>query len=55
VSELEEYLLELFLSKIDAALADNPVEFTPEEIAVIIALSIQNTLSSKLIKIHSRR
>jgi hypothetical protein len=55
VSELEEYLCELFLSKIEAALADNEIEFTPDEISQVVSLSIQNALESHTyIKLHGR-
>jgi hypothetical protein len=41
VSELEEYLLELFLDKLNAALEGGELNFAPDEISHIVSLAIE--------------
>ena len=50
--ELEEYLLDLITHKIEAALADQDVSITSDELLSVVSLAIEYTLSSKAMKIH---
>jgi hypothetical protein len=52
VSELEEYLMELFLDKMGVVLAEEELEFTPDEIAHIKSLALESVLNSKSYKLH---
>jgi hypothetical protein len=44
--------MELFLVKLEVALADGDFEFTPDEISQVQALALESILSSKSHKFH---
>jgi hypothetical protein len=52
VTELEDYLTVLIVQKLEAALADQDLEITQDELAQVVSLAIEYTLSSKAMKIH---
>lgn len=54
MTELEDYLTVLIVQKIEAALANEDLEITPDELAQVVSLAIEYALSSdsSAFKIH---
>lgn len=53
MTELEEYLTVLIVQKIEAALANEDLEITPDELAQVVSLALEYALNSKAMKIHA--
>jgi hypothetical protein len=52
LTELEDYLTVLIVQKLEAALADQDLEITQDELAQVVSLAIEYTLSSRSTRLH---
>jgi len=52
LTDLEDYLTVLIVQKLEAALADQDLEITQDELAQVVSLAIEYTLSSRSTRLH---